>query len=783
MGQTKTNPPHLKHHLMLVPRTPPSQPEPTLAIPRPPVMASLSQQPNLQTLLRQFQHRAAADLQRVNTALRAVNSIQAWWRRNRSPFVFRSNGKRLASVMSLDIVRDLEWKDLTRRLGSKYVLSLASRLLQAVRISLSQHGRNPDACNMRVKILLSAYVMVAERDSSDTIPKTATAEEDGTVAVPALLLLLSFEKLAVRPCCTALDAFVKAASDYQAAFSTWKTNDKEELTQMLLNKIKDVEATLVKVRSGCKKNSPSLKGMELFPEGSQQRNDVIAELNAERTRLVQQLIKFGGEEYCAMLTDSMEPLALDDTTPPKEPSSETPPDPAALPTSPKLHPAGIKESMAHDMMLEKLPENEVEQLQSQIAEQMKRAFWNQTEEVLSHAASSEADSTALRAAADCMAGLLSNLKDGLKEITPSRQDLHAHLDTILDAQLLHSQIQHNAIDPGQLIALIVAAAEHIKCLEAPAANEETSRFCEEVRVRFLSHANHDDDHAAMTGANVVYAFRFLLERVETIRKGVLSFVSTQAQPIITEHGATYVRSAFMRRMANSGMNPSQLITSKWLQRIAGGKTQDVLKVVADGIISLITAQGVIEDNDLPETLLLDSRRIHFLRVELQQLTIAATAVALASQALQSARAPTPSSDWFESFKNRTLLDLRDGQLTVNAIAERLASIIDKHIVDTHGHQNVAQQQAQRFQSVFASTVVAVFKGQQSDVACLIFNRLKDIVRKSVDNNGLPQDSEMARFPLNCMPEELSRITRLTAQLVLLNQAEHFPLYNQLLRSS
>jgi len=788
-------------------------------------------------LAQRLRLRTQQDLKMQLQATLASRKIQVFWRRRRAAYIFTTKGYRFTKALSLDIVKDIAWNELTRKLQSRYLLVLTKNLIDAVAISLGHRRRRVPT--IKTKLLLSAYVMIAEQETGDATPTaepgTPKAEEDGAVAVPALLLILAFEKM-LRPragtptCCPStcqLDEFVGAYQNYERAFAAWQVNDKQELTDMLHRKLRELDETIQAVTASTSRAttggstfsaSPTLKGQPLYQ--GQQRAAVVAQLESDRAEIIRHLLRFGGEEAREIIAAGMEPLTLDLNTSDITTDQEVQPSHAAvIPASPRMPPPGVKEVMAHNMMLEKLPSNEIEELQQRISDQMKTAFWDQLLTQL------KAGNTA------GAASIFAELSVSLKSLTPSRQDLHAEIDHLLDVDLVSSQLRHGAMTVAHLHALAMAAASHIKTLEAPQHNPSTDAFCAEVS-RMLA---ADAAEATSTQANaklppvpspatILFVLKTLMDKCEEIKSGVLLFTTeSQAMPALSEHGAVYERSAFNRRLASSGLSPRTLKTHAWLWRHLDRQqpcaASHVAGAVDAAILSLVTGSGC-GSGDFPEVLEMDRDRITYLHREFQMATLAATASALATEALRSCSTCAPSStmmttsEWMGNFKALVLDGLRGGQLTVDQIALKLIDCISEQASrscsrpgddwggddDAPVAATAAAASLERFRSVFGAAVIAMIKtkgspthgagrGGQEDkeeagrscpvLLSVIQTRCTEELAMALTSGSPVRPTSEVRFPVSVVRPELENVARRLIQMVLLTKAVHLPLFQQI----
>lgn len=312
---------------------------------------------------------------------------------------------------------------------------------------------------------------------------------------------------------------------------------------------------------------------------------------------------------------------------------------------------------------------------------------------------------------------------------------------------------------------------------------------------------------------LVDIFRTLLAKCDAIRSGVLEFhCITKALPVVGEHGAAYVRSAFMRRLASvPGLTLGGLQTSAWLKSAHAKNAVDDLTqqesasnqplpqaTVPKDIVSAAVRTGVLDlifhlppdqtqnsDADacdataatitLPETLHLDADRLQYLHDHTQQLGIAACTLALVAQCTpQSVSCGKPCTD---ALKAAVLSHLKAGVMTIDDLGDALVKVVEEGSGQPLGKGNTAQ-----FKAAFSAVVVTAVTGSgASPIASVIMKRVNHLLKALVVCcNDTAAEAVEPSFPVNCVFAELDEVARLVRQVVAVNTDEHLPLYSQII---
>ncbi|XP_046958688.1 T-complex protein 11 homolog isoform X1 [Lynx rufus] len=262
-------------------------------------------------------------------------------------------------------------------------------------------------------------------------------------------------------------------------------------------------------------------------------------------------------------------------------------------------------------------------LEGKVKETMHNAFWDHLKEQLS----------ATPPDFSCALELLKEIKEILLSLLLPRQNrLRSDIEEALDTELLKQKAEHGALDVPHL-------SKHIL--------DTMTLLCAPVR-----------DEAVQKLENItdpVWLLRGIFQVLGLMKMDMVNYTIQSLQPHLQEHSIQHERATFQELL---NKQPSLLShTTKWLTQAAADlttplptcpDTSDSVSVASsspsEAAISpeplsptMVLSQGFLnlllwdpEDEDFPETLLMDRTQLQELESQLSQLTILASVLLVAS---------------------------------------------------------------------------------------------------------------------------------------------------------
>jgi len=283
-----------------------------------------------------------------------------------------------------------------------------------------------------------------------------------------------------------------------------------------------------------------------------------------------------------------------------------------------------------DFSLQKIqPANEVEK---QVKELMQRAFWELLSDQL--AADPPQYSQALT--------LLTEIKGMLFSILmPQHAKLKEKIEAILDIDLIQQQIDNDTLEFEKYAGYILGL---MGMLCAPVRDERLAELKE------------------MT--EVVPLFRGIMELLEQMKLDMANFTIQQVRPVIVSQSVTYEQLKFREwvEAQEDGLGG----TRQWLTRHAPqGEDRDSdvkyrklqgQRILTDAFTELLQWD---EFYSLPETLVMDQKRIFQLRDKVERVSVSTAVILLAFSNLNSVIIPQDSQQVKETIKKHIDILLQD----------------------------------------------------------------------------------------------------------------------------
>jgi hypothetical protein len=285
-----------------------------------------------------------------------------------------------------------------------------------------------------------------------------------------------------------------------------------------------------------------------------------------------------------------------------------------------------------DFTLQKIqPANEVER---QVKEVMQRAFWDLLTEELT------ADPPQYIQALT----LLQEIKTMLFSILlPQHEKLKEKIDCILDLEVIQQQIDNECLDFPQYAAYILGVM---------------GMLCAPVRDETLTELKNKKD------GDVVGLFRGIMELLEQMKLDMANFTIQQVRPVIVSQSVEYERTKFKEFL--EGQEDGLSSTRAWLVRHSPSKQE----LEGEAKYHKLMGQRVLNEgfsellewddyHPLPETLVMDQKRIVDLRDRVERVSVSTAVILLSFSQLNSVIIPMDSQKVKETIKKHTDILLED----------------------------------------------------------------------------------------------------------------------------
>lgn len=284
-----------------------------------------------------------------------------------------------------------------------------------------------------------------------------------------------------------------------------------------------------------------------------------------------------------------------------------------------------------DFSLQKIqPASEVEK---QVKEVMQRAFWDLLSEQLTDDPPKFTQALAL----------LQEIKTMLFSILlPQHEKLKEKIDGVLDLEVIQQQIDNNCLNFAEYAAFVLNVM---------------GMLCAPVR---------DDQLAvlkAMDEADIVGLFKGIMDLLEQMKLDMANFTIQQVRPVIVSQSVDYEKTKFKEFLDKQEDGLSN--TRSWLLRHAPteeeGETARYHKLLGQRVLNEGFTELLEWDEyyQLPETLVMDQKRIYALRDKVERVSVSTAVILLSFTQLNSVIIPVDSQKVKETIKSHVDILLED----------------------------------------------------------------------------------------------------------------------------
>ncbi|PSC74446.1 T-complex 11 [Micractinium conductrix] len=355
-----------------------------------------------------------------------------------------------------------------------------------------------------------------------------------------------------------------------------------------------------------------------------------------------------------------------------------------------------------------------------------RAFWDAVQEKLGGGLSGGSGGAAnmsgeAPAAASQVAALLAELGGQLAEVLPS--GAAAEVTAALDAQALsHSLLAPGGgLDAPVLLRLLEWCGSLVAMHGAPARDADATAAQKLVRQQLAVAAGN----VSATAAVATRALRLLTIQLKLLRADAanvhLHALSVQLQ---SEGAAAYATTKFEAMLGRAELyQEAQLSallphTRAWLADASGQ-----LPHIEQGLVRMVSGEGIIGRLTVPETLRLDAMRLHAAQGDFQRLLVLTTCLLLVRQGAAAAGLPFGQSE-LAAAKRRLSAVLADPSMRMPELAAECAALAGGEA--DAGRERAVQDSIHRMLSRGSGAMKALTSGLTTALLALLLFGLETV---------------------------------------------------------
>ncbi|MCJ1260888.1 hypothetical protein MMC22_000752 [Lobaria immixta] len=619
----------------------------------------------------------------------AARLIQKAWR-NRQRRRILNDFMRLG--LTVENIRQTSFEDVGKLLSHEDVLTCASKLLKFCGLHDGEGGGLGE--KTAVRIFLSAFLILGHPAS--VMDKAGVQEND--LISKAENLLASFEALIATspstkqysPLSSQLDSLADSYSSFQVAFTAWKDHDSSVLVQTMLAQFVELEAiwqtvkddtdgdVVLDYREGIRKNQTqvlaSLKKLAGPDKALKMVRDAVRSNRKPKPKK-----KWVGD---------VKPRAALNTVDSSGSVSQSTPDPnvpLAEPSAPdqnwqasQLRKAAIlipdNRTIVHELAINKEYRIDVQSRMDKRDAVIQAAMKNMRE--------------ALNAGFGdvWIIEMADTIRQKLITLVPSGKPLHQLISDTLDPKLIASQVKFGSFSYQQFFSFMDTI---LPKLCAPARDPE---------VKALAEDQGDDPVERLAKLNYV---------IDLLSLDNANYILQTVAPVLIKEGTSYEQRSFSRLL---GDHPLSKMPRWWFdaraklqeepsRRPVDGVVSAINRITPDkiymrGLVELAIAVSPLQDNDVPETLELDCKRIIRIRSNVLRMvaidSILVTAKNLLKRDVRSQWKIEAQRMWDLPFENpQAFLSIIDSRHAMPVTTKnQLSGTIERVLSDARARQAV-----------------------------------------------------------------------------------------------
>jgi len=414
------------------------------------------------------------------------------------------------------------------------------------------------------------------------------------------------------------------------------------------------------------------------------------------------------------------------------------------------------QQLAHEMVMDpnfKLKKPKMSELEERVSAMAKKA--------LSDAIKTEYD---FRVLDKGVFNLVSDIRAGLLGMVNEGGAIYNEIAEVFDMEFLKEQISNTVFD---LKAIVGYTGEKMLQLCAPAQDQQ---------IKALS-----------SKENIIDVMFEMLDILEEMKLGLANFRLMTLKPQLIRESVEYERNQFNKSLSEGTVSLSK--TESWLQssvadiqKVIEERTPEnaevpestikYSKVYCHGILEILFSTSAVDIRTLPETFVLDAKRIFEFQNELQAMTIVAALAMLSSNIIPELR----REEEIVNEMAQTLFDLleKDGtslDILSDAIVSCTNVIFHKQtkIVSNLGGQEQKLKEVSQEQVKLIKAMVQKTLSSKDPLFSVLSRRIRKIVRLVLETEKEFKSSELKKHGLDSIETKLIGLLKRISVLVTHNR--------------
>ncbi|KXS12057.1 Tcp11-domain-containing protein [Gonapodya prolifera JEL478] len=365
--------------------------------------------------------------------------------------------------------------------------------------------------------------------------------------------------------------------------------------------------------------------------------------------------------------------------------------------------------------------------------------------------------------------LIKDIKEGLLSLVSEKGSIHREIDASLDLVLIQQQVSRNSADIKRYILFVI---------------EKMLQLCAPIRDQEIRNLRDVLD------ADAVGAIEGVLSTLEHMKLDLANYRLTELRPYLAKEAVTYERNKFA--FALNRVDVTLERTRQWLnsaaqslQSVAASRNPEGIEVMphtairfedvfVEGLMTLVFSRTAVSRETVPETMLLDVERLFAFQNDAQAVTVIASLVMLCKNVVTELR----TDETGVKILSKTISVLLDGGaegVTTDHLGLQVVSSM-RSFLQSKG-KSLSQEQEGVLKQMVEKTL-----SYRDAVFNLIARRIQEKVRQQLQTGMFPRQT-LVSSGLDCVAEELEKLSRKIYMLGKHNKEVFSPYYDEIIRES
>lgn len=701
---------------------------------------------------------------------KSVRRIQVWWRGIKVSICSRLFMK---TGLSMKAAKVMPFPVLAKKGQQDQVMKAVGRMLVRAKRMSAHPVENWQAPS---RVFLSSYLVYAYPEQ--VFPSMGPNEE--ALQKAALAMLTDFEAWMSGSKSAAVLAlgrsFLASWIAYYDAFNQWKSGNSKDLVTDLIKHFMELERLWISVKE---QEDAEDQWKPKIQEQQKQIHVRLARLNSSALDALMEKRSKALADYLVNEPNAeSRPVTMTNTSPDvyktvtlnrrdsvtksrsSSPSNSQTTENTPVPKQDQMTEVQnmwSNHKIAHEMIMDpefKMKRSDSNTLEGKVAAMARKAFFDTIRDDFHNGKFTTH-----------VPNLLKDIKEILLGMVPEKSKLVIEIQEVLDMDLIQQQIDKDSFDIEKCLSYITS-----KMLQ----------LCAPVRDASIRALREETD--------LTSAFEKILDILEDMRFDLMNFQLESLKPHLKQQAVEYEQMKFEEVLAKGQITMDK--TTAWLAKSADGlqsvqsaRNPENLEhpdlkvryesVYHDALLGLIFSTTPLLEEEMAETLQLDTDRIMMMQNEAQAITIVASLCMLSKNVVPELRANDVA---MKKLKETLFILLEAADTSIDHLATQIMATVNESLSQMPRPKKLSDEQETIMKNMVEKTV-----SFSDAVYSLISRRMQTNIRQELEK-GVFKSESLTRHGLDTVGKELETLSRKICLLAKHNKEVYVKHYDRILKS-